>query len=325
MTRGRGRLLVPPLPAATITFAQRGFRTGEPAVRDLLHRHAASFVDGYERQRRPGAVGIHDELATVATIERGFAYEGAAFAAAWADLVRPGPARRHPRSDGTLPGHLGRLLTGPGAHFVHLSHVGAGWLGAVLPWRLVLRRLPLDPLLRWLTLDGAGFARGFFGGQRGIRRLAGRRDRHTAVQAVLYQGVGRSLWFAENADIAAIDEQIRHFPPRLRAELWAGVGLAACYAGGRSTAALAQAVECSGLDRVALAQGAAFAAEARRRGGQTPAVTAAAVVELTGVPCATAAAWTRETATAARELGPGIDAYRFWQTKIRRRAGAVAR
>lgn len=319
------RPFLPPLPPAVLELAGRRHRRGELSTWLLLQTRASAFVEGYGLQRRTGGDGIHEELARIRPDNRGFAYEGAALAAALADLVAPrrtNPARR--KAGGGHPTHLENLLAGPGAGFVHLIHVGAGWPAAVLPSRTLRRRLPLDPLLRWLAVDGAGFARGFFRGPRWIRRLADRPDRADPGQAVLLQGVGRSLWFVECGDVAAIGRQVERFPPDLRPEVWAGVGLAVCYAGGCADRQFEQLEALSAKERVALAQGAAFAAEARRVAGRVPAHTEAAVAALTGVPAHTAANWARDSEDLARALGPEIDSYRWWQREIRRRAAAAA-
>ncbi|MEV0156397.1 DUF1702 family protein [Micromonospora sp. NPDC050686] len=320
---GRGALFVPPLPPAVVELAGRRHRRGELTTRLLLQTRAFAFVEGYELRRRAGRAGIHEDLARIRPENRGFAYEGAALAAALADLTAPRRAPG-PGDPGGRNTRLGNLLDGPGAGFVHLIHVGAGWSAAVLPWRAVRRRLTLDPMLRWLALDGAGFARGFFGGPRWIRRLADRPDREDPVQAVLRQGVGRSLWFVECGDVAEIGRQIERFPPGLRPELWAGVGLAVCYAGGCADRQFEHLQALAGKDRAALAQGAAFAAEARRTAGQVPAHTEVAVAALTGVPAYTAANWARDSYELARAVGPEIDSYRWWQREIRRRATAAA-
>lgn len=321
--KGRGKLIVPPLTPAIVELAGRQHRRGEAASRLLLQTRAIAFVEGYELRRRTRRNDVHAELARIRPDNRGFAYEGAALAAALADLATPRRGQRR-YGLGSSDTHLGSLLAGPGTGFVHLIHVGAGWSAALLPWRMLHRRLPLDSLLRWLAVDGAGFSRGFFGGPRWIRRLAHRPDREDPVQAVLCQGVGRSLWFVECGDGAGLERHIERFPPGLRRELWAGVGLAASYAGGGTDRQIEQLLTLGGEDRAALAQGAVFAAEAQRTAGHIPAHTEAAVSAFTGVSAHTAADWARDSYEFARALGSEIESYRWWQCEIRRRATAVA-
>lgn len=67
------------------------------------------------------------------------------------------------------------------------------------------------------------------------------------------------------ADIKRISTHIARFLETRRADLWSGVGLAAAYAGGADRNAVADLVDAAGAHRAALAQGVAFAAEARTR------------------------------------------------------------
>lgn len=304
-------LPVPPLPPALVTAAALRFRRGDERTRRLLARRAHCFVRGYRTMRRSGGgPGIHTLLAVLPDDDRGFAYEGAALAAAAAGVL---PGRAADR-------HLHALLDGPGHGFAHLIHVGAGWLAAVLPDARVLDRPALDPLLRWLALDGAGFAHGFFRGPRWIARQAVLRRRARPVDLIRLQGIGRSLWFAECGDLAAIRAVIRRFPATVRPELWAGVGLAVCYAGGADRNQAAGLADLPADQRRGLAQGAAFAAGARHRSGHVPGHTRESVLLLTGVSPEVAAGWTVDAERVARSLGPGPGAYLAWQADIRRRA-----
>ena len=303
---------LPRLPASLADFGRRGFRTGDAAVRARLEGHARAFLDGYELIRRHGSAAVHGHLAEVPADERGFAYEGAGLAAALLDLMRP--ARRHRNIDA--------LLAGPGGDYVHLVSVGAGWIGAALPFGAATRRVT-DPLYRWLGLDGAGFARGFFRGRRWIIRLARRANHRVPAHRVICQGAGRSLWFVECGDVEAISWQIDRFPFGMRRELWAGVGLAACYAGGTDDTGFRLLTAVDGPCRDALAQGVAFAAAARCRSGHVPDGTRRTVAGLAGVSLEAAAAWTSVAEVPARAHGGGLDAYLGWQAEIRASAGGT--
>lgn len=305
----RPGLGLPPLPARMAEFERRGFRAGRPAAREVLQLRARSFLHGYETARRQGIIGIDAVLDKVAPVNRGFAYEGAAFAAAAADLLPSWRRRRGSR--------LVELLALVGDRFPHLIHVGAGWFGLLAPVTLVPRRAPLDPMLRWLAVDGAGFARAFLRGPRWITRLAAAPYSADPVRSVLYQGVGRSLWFVDCADVDAVQARIETFPLPARTELWAGIGLAACYAGGADERSLTELAAMSGPGRYALAQGAAFAAGARLVGQHVPAHTRAAVLALAGVAVETATKWTIEATPPANERDGTAAAYRNWQNTIR--------
>lgn len=302
--------LLPPLPAGLVDFDRRGFRTGDGAARALLERRALAFLTGYNTLRRHGVDELTARLEPCPLDDRGFAYEGAAFAAAAYDVLRP-------RTENST---LDALFAVAGDRYPHLMHVGAGWVGLVAPPTTVLRRTRLDPLLRWLTLDGAGFSRAFLRGRRWNRRFSGAAWSSDPAHAVLHQGVGRAMWFMECTDTAAIRRRIATFPEEAHSELWAGVGLAVCYAGGADGDALDDLASLTGPHRVALAQGAAFAAGARGAAGHVPDHTTTAVRALAGVPVDDAVEW---TTSAAHEVLAGeldIAAYRQWQHLIRARA-----
>src|SRR6185436_14746696 len=94
------------------------------------------------------------------------------------------------------------------------------------------------------------------------------------------QGLGRSLWFVSGANVDRARAWIEAFAPTRRRDLWSGVGLAATYAGGLDRAGL-EALRSAAPDyRAELAQGAAFAAEARRRAGNLVAHTETACAVL---------------------------------------------
>ncbi|MEV4433866.1 DUF1702 family protein [Streptomyces sp. NPDC049585] len=292
------------LPEEMADFSVRGFHCGRPDSRRVLERHARSFLTGFNTAvESTGTDRVHERLSALDGGERGFAYEGAGMACALLDTLLFARGRR-----------LAGLLAGPGRPYVHLVHVGAGWALARVPLPGARGRLGLDPLLQWLTLDGEGFSRGYFGGRRAVARLAASGP-PSPQGAVRHQGLGRSLWFVESADPERIADVIETFPADRRGHLWSGVGLAACYAGGADDAELERLREHAGPHRAELAQGAAFAAEARRRGGHVPEHTHRGVLRLTGVDMATAADW---TVAAERQLhGDGsLDDFLAWRDMI---------
>ncbi|ANZ39771.1 hypothetical protein BBK82_30770 [Lentzea guizhouensis] len=298
--------ILPPLPTGLVDFGNRGFRTSNPVARALLERRAAAFLLGYNTLRRNGIEELANRLDGCPLDDLGFAYEGAAFAAAAHDLLRPG--RGSPLLDA--------MFALAGDRYPHLMHVGAGWVGLVARPSLVLRKARLDPLLRWLTLDGAGFSRAFLRGKRWNARFTRAAWSAEPAHTVLHQGVGRAMWFMECADPAAIRRRIAEFPPQAHAELWSGVGLAVCYAGGADEAL--DDLPRSPAEPVA-SPGSGLRGGARRA-GHVPAHTATGVRELAGVSVTEAVEW---TVVAAHEVSAGdldIAAYRQWQHLIRDRA-----
>jgi enediyne biosynthesis protein E3 len=286
-------------------FDVRGFAPSPARVRRLLELHGASFARGFNTaMTAPGVTELDAGLAAVAGEERGFAFEGAGMALALLDLLLPGRPRR-----------LAALLRGPGAPHVYMIHVGAGWALARLrrrPWG----RLPLDPLLRWLALDGYGFHDAFFHPDRVVRKGRAPRRLDAAAGRVFDQGVGRALWFVDAADPERVAQSAGSFEERRRADIWSGVGLAAAYAGGLEPSGLERLVSLAAAYRPHLAQGVAFAATARLRAGNLVPHTERACSIVCGLDAAQAAAVTKE-ALAATGGGSTAADYERWRTAIR--------
>ncbi len=240
-----------------VTFARRGFRGGDGEVRAQIEKIGHSFLGGYHLALEDDRLEILiDGLESFEEAFRGFAYEGAAMSLALLDALQPWRQRRFPDYVEAAEAH------------VYMIHVGAGWAMARLPFGM--RRLfgRLDPVLRWLALDGYGFHQGYFHWPRSVtgpqeipRRIRG------YARRVFDQGLGRSLWFVDGADVERIPNTIASFPAERREDLWAGIGLSSTYAGGVPQADLEHLRTAAGPYLRQLSQGSAFAAEARRRAG----------------------------------------------------------
>ncbi|NYT95316.1 DUF1702 family protein [Salinispora sp. H7-4] len=298
-----------------VDFARRGFRTDRPQTRTVLERAATAFLDGYNRglDTPYGQPTILDGLPAEL---RGFRAEGAAMSAVLLDRLSP---TRHGRFAVQLRAH-------PRHHY--LLHVGAGWALAKLDTVSAgtlgrLGRLGSESgLLRWLAYDGYGFFKVFFLRDPTLARWR----RHPApcdpTCAIRYQGLGRSLWFRECGDPAAVAGRIAGMPAVHRGDVWSGVGLAATYANGVSPDDHALLRRLAGDHRAALAQGAAFAAEARRADGTAgPAVDATARI-LTGASADTAAEWTWQARHGLGRADATPADYGEWRTRVQRIAAS---
>lgn len=306
----RSRLALSP---ALVDFDKRGFRTGRPQTRATLERAATAFLDGYNRALDT-PYGTPVDLGQEQPELRGFAAEGAAMAALLLDRLSP-----------TRHGRFPTLLAAHGERHVYLLYVGAGWALAKL--RDVTAGLlgqlgslgAGDPLLRWLAYDGYGFFKSFFDADSSLARWRRHRRPCDDTCAIRYQGLGRSLWFRESGDPDGISERIASLPAMHRGDIWSGVGLAAAYANGVDREDLALLQRLSGAHAPAVAQGAAFAAEARRADGCL-ATADPAVRVLTGVDARTAAGWTWSARTGLDHPQAGPAEFASWRDRIQQHA-----
>jgi hypothetical protein len=292
-----------------VGFGLRRFRLRSGRARDVLELSGRSFLEGFNAAVTwPVGDRLASAIDRLDPSFRGFAYEGAGMACALLDVLGWSRGR-----------NLRELLAGPASAYPHLVHVGAGWAFAKLRMRPG-RGVPLmrDPLLRWLSCDGYGFHQGFFHSDRVVGRQAVERGLTTDQRAIRDQGLGRSLWFHECADPEGIALRIGEFPVQRRGDLWSGVGLAAGYAGGVPSAELHLLAVLAGEYRADLAQGCAFACEARRVSGIVPEHTHNAAAVLVGTSVDVAGAWTSQSlAGLVPPLGTS-DRYQQWRAGIRR-------
>jgi hypothetical protein len=273
------------------SFERRGFRGEAEEVRSRLEEVGSCFVRGYHaalEEDRPEPLAARIE----AGVERefhGFAYEGAGMALALRDALSP------IRKD-----RLARFLAGPGDAHAYIIHVGSGWILGRLPLspaRLLCRLA--DPVLRWLALDGYGFHEGFFHWPRSVGRGQVPGKLRGYERRGFDQGLGRSLWFVEGADVRRLPDTIRSFA--------------------RERPEIEKLLRAAGPHAPQLAQGVAFAAKARERAGSMAPGTELACEVICGMSAARAAAVTDE---ALRGLPPGRPeepAFEVWRRRIQER------
>ena len=269
------------------------------------------FLLGLSQASRTGS---HEDLeqscAAIPTRFRGFAYEGAAMGLAMLDTITPGRRDR-----------CAKYLHGCGDDHIYMVYIGFGWAMARMP-RLPRPRVALDPVLQWLVLDGYGFHQAYFHTRDYVNRAFlpaslpwSPRSASGYAFRVLDQGVGRALWFVGGTDPRVVLDLIEGFPLRRRADLFSGVGLAATYAGGAGESELRQIWAGAGEFRQQVAQGSAFAAEARRRAGlQVPEsdVATAVFCDLSADEAAEIAVKTRPS----QELAGDVPAYELWRRRV---------
>lgn len=262
--------------------ARRGFRVGQPSMKERLEEIGRAFLTGYHaalREGDPTTVGSVLRASTSPELQ-GFAFEGAGMGLALRERLTPWKS-----------GLLTSFLEGAGARHIYMVHVGAGW--ALARVRLRPERLlgELDPLLRWLAWDGYGFHQGYFRWRRFVDAAATPDVPDGYARRAFDQGLGRSLWFVEGADAGQIASRIGTFDSDRHADLWSGVGLAATYAGGVDRVTLETLGQAAGSFRPHLAQGAAFAARARELAGNNTTHTELAAGIFCGSSASEAARW----------------------------------
>jgi hypothetical protein len=305
---GRLTSLLFALSPSEASFSRRGFRPGDAPKRERLEQIGRAFILGYN-----SALDTAHPLTLAASLHEthpeltGFAFEGAAMALALLDHLMPWSRSR-----------WRTFAEGPGSSHVYMMHVGMGWAWARLPWvrqRVDAAVVRLDPVLRWLAVDGYGFHQGYFHWPMYIKGRASPRHLEGYARRAFDQGLGRSLWFVYAAEPSTIRDAITAFPTERRADLWSGVGLACAYAGDLDRSELsALHAACKGYEPQ-VAQGAAFAAKARLRGGNPADHTD----RTCHVLCGRHAAATADVVDRAYEDLPSaasIPAYEIWRQRV---------
>ena len=301
------------MPAADeVTFAKRGFTSGDAEAQQRLEQTGTVFLYGMGlalQSRGPqeftGALDdIHRQF-------RGFAYEGAAMGVAIADAMTPYP--RHQSQS---------LAEGAGAKHKYMLQVGIGWAMARLPRMLWGRLDSSDQLLRWLQLDGFGFHEAYFSTEKYVRRQEPIRvtppwdDPSGYAPRAVDQGVGRAMWFICGANVERAAEEIGRFDPARHADLWSGIGLAATYAGYTDGSNLQALRKFAGQYQPDLAQGSAFAAQARLLADLVTPHTLEAVQIFCGTTVVEAARLTDDQLADLPEDSADLPAFEVWRRRV---------
>ncbi|WP_026314116.1 DUF1702 family protein [Actinomadura flavalba] len=305
------RIITPDISATRMDT--RGFHVKNEASKELLETVGKSFLTGYAAAvEQPTTAAAAAQLDQLPERFRGFAFEGAAMGYAVVGSM-PFSGRRN----------LDTFLAEEGEPHLYMAYVGIGWAMARLP-RMLWPKNELDPLLRWLVLDGYGFHQAYFKTAAYVR--GGRRDTalrwpdgrpHPYGPNALDQGIGRALWFVGGTDPDVVAGLIESLEPARRPDLYSGAGLAATYAAGAEESELRGFYKRAGEYRPQVAQGSAFAAEARHRAGLVTEHTEVATEVFCGMTPAEAAAVCVRTRD--RDTGPEtaeVPAYEAWRRRI---------
>lgn len=252
----RTRVLTPSL--AQIDPERRGFYPWAEGT-SIVTPVGTAFLTGFKiGMRKPTPTDI---IRTLQSLERawlGFAAEGAAMAVSVRAMTEPW--NRHA---------FDRLIAVSGGRHTYMMHVGLGWALARMPRQLWPDLRSLDPEIAPLVLDGYAFHQVFFHTRKTL--AAGQVDfplhlwpgDPRQAQQQLMQGLGRGLWFVCGGSERVLADRITDYDTRWHPALWAGVGLAMTYAGGRTRTGLNAVMDLAGPHLPWVRQGSAFAIEAR--------------------------------------------------------------
>lgn len=304
--RPKWRALLDPRPLLILSpdqasFEVRGFQSDSVVSREALERIGRTFIAGYNAAL--GADRLEQIARFISEIPaqlRGFAAEGAAMGTAVSDAL--------PFRTALFPEILALL----DRDFTYLAHVGAGWALARVPWRKrqILKRL--DPLHRWLAFDGLGFHDCYFYPRKVLNGW--RRERGIYATRAYDQGVGRALWFVGGGSAVRGAREIWRLAGQRHGDLFSGLGLAMAYAGPATREDIQDLLELSGREHCHVAQGLAFACEARARAGHIPAHTHAAAHAL-GFEASALSALVRRSRESLSE-GDGEPRYEAWRRRV---------
>ena len=287
-----------------IRCSTRGFNVDSPEIKTNIEKVGESFVAGYHAAlTNANPSPLQQNLQTVKKDFRGFAYEGAGMAIALLDILTPWRANK-----------LDSFIAGTGKPHSYMIHIGAGWAMAKIPWGMAYLKT-MDPLLRWLAIDGYGFHQGYFHWPASVSQQKVPRAIKGYAKQAFDQGLGRSLWFINGANPALIAKTIQTFPEQRHADLWSGIGLATGYAGGVNRDSLESVLKLAIPYQAELAQGVAFAAKARLRADNPVAHTELACQVICGMD-AIAAAKITDDALHHLAAQDEIPAYQIWRQKI---------
>lgn len=299
---------------AETSLEVRGFHVKSPQARDRLEEVGRTFLAGFAyaaEAKRPADAEL--ELEQVPAAVRGFAYEGAAMALAIRDVMPGGGVH-----------HVADFIAGEGDRHIYMVYVGVGWAMARLPRFFWPTLYAPDPLLRWLVLDGYGFHQAYFKTDDYVyqcRREPSfgwpRGGDNAYAARVIDQGVGRATWFVAGTDPRRLVRLFDRFAPERQADLYAGAGLAASYAGGATAEELHWLRDAAGIYAADLAQGSAFAAGARVRAGLVMPHNELAAKILCGVSAQEASDLADDTRVGLSDDDPSCPAFEQWRQNIK--------
>ncbi|HEV2342715.1 MAG TPA: DUF1702 family protein [Actinocrinis sp.] len=308
----RGRIITPSTSSGS--FEKRGFHVKSLNTRDSLETVGKMFMAGYACAAAAGTVAEAEHcIAQLPWQYQGFAYEGAGMGYAVRDGLPFGSSH-----------HVADFLRDRIDGHVYMIYVGVGWAMARLPrfrWKTLDNAMP-DPIFRWLALDGYGFHQAYFKTNKYVHQHYQEPEfpwpgegPATYANRVIDQGIGRAMWFVGGAEPNRVADMIDKFPQPRHADLYAGSGLAATYAGGANEGELRTFLRRAGAYAPHVAQGSVFAAAARVETNLVTEHTGLATRVLVGVTPQQAREIFRDSRPAPKPDGD-TPAFELWRQRI---------
>lgn len=142
-------------------------------------------------------------------------------------------------------------------------YIGLGWAIAKLniPFLSVVEKIETRFYHR--VADGCGYYDGSFRQRQTVMSQQLPVYLTEAALPIYDQGVGRSLWYTNNADIDKIRIKVAGFPASRHSDLWRGVGIAVAYVGGCDDGTLKTLLQYAATNSIQLTCGAALASRSR--------------------------------------------------------------
>ncbi len=155
------------------------------------------------------------------------------------------------------------FANGPAAAHQAQVYVGLGWAIAKFNFPFLTAVKKLHSRFYFRIADGCGYYDGSFKRRQTVINQQLPDYLPTAGLHMYDQGVGRSIWYTQNADVHKINGRIENFEACRHADLWRGVGIAVAYVGGCNDADLKMLFTYAATNSFQLACGAALAARSR--------------------------------------------------------------
>jgi len=233
-----------------VEFRVRGFDLADKGHEARLEAIGKAFLRGYNLTLSARSFAQFGQALDRETdLLRGFFVEGGAMGSALVDSL---PFRRP-----MLPRYIARFAE----QYPILVHAGVGLTISKLSWREQGILADMDPFYRWLAYDGLGYHNMYFAPDK---TLTGPKRIFAGYASRAYdQGAGRGIWFISGADVGKTAATIATMAADRRADLWAGAGLALCYAGPVDVKAILDAKVLAGFHAPDMAMGVAMACTAR--------------------------------------------------------------